>query len=99
MELYAGKKEKDSINMDFNINFEEKVKKEKKFLKKKRKGKKFEFYFDEKISKNEFDEGDDGASVSGSCSDTDKSIISSNSELDNELEFGKDYSNERNEII
>ena len=99
VELYAGKKEKDSINMDFNINFEEKVKKEKKFLKKKRKGKKFEFYFDEKISKNEFDEGDDGASVSGSCSDTDESIISSNSELDNELEFGKDYSNERNEII
>ena len=65
-------------------------------LRKKRKSKKFEFYFDEKIEKNEFDEEDDGASVSGSG---DKSVISSNSELDNELIFGKDYTHEKNENI
>ena len=33
--LYAGKKEKDNINVEFNINFEEKVEKEKKFFEKK----------------------------------------------------------------
>ena len=38
-------------------------------------------------------------SASGSCSDTDKSFMSSNRELDNELEFGKDYSNEKNENV
>ena len=96
VELYAGKKEKDCNEIQFDFNFEEKIKKEKKFLRKKRKSKKFEFYFDEKIEKNEFDEEDDGASISGSG---DKSVISSNSELDNELIFGKDYTHEKNENI
>ena len=64
--------------MEFNINFIENVKKEKNFWKK-RKGKKFEIYFDEKISKNWFDEEDNGVSGTGSCSDKDKIFISSNS--------------------
>ena len=53
--------------------------KKKKNFWKKRKGKKFEIYFDEKISKNWFDEEDDGVSGTGSCSDKDKVFISSNS--------------------
>ena len=99
VELYAGKKGKENNEVEFRFDYEEKVKKEKKFLKKKRKGKKLEFYFNEKVSKNEFEEEDDVASMSGSCSDMDKSFISSNSELDNELIFGKDYTQEKNENI
>ena len=93
--LFAGK----SINGDneikikFNFNDKSKEKKEKLFLKKKRKSKN-EFYFSEKCEKNEFEEEEyEYEYGSGSGSDLDKSIISSCSDLNEEIIFGKNHLN------
>ena len=93
--LYAGKKKE---NDDYKIDFinEEKEKKKIEFLKKKRKAKNMEFYLDKdlnekNIMENDFmeeDEADFG-------SDLDKSAISSSSELNDELTFGKNYLGEK----
>ena len=91
VELYAGKNEKDNKELNFDFKFNEK---EKKFLRRKRKAKSLEFYFNEK---NEFDEEDEYEY--GSSSDVDKSVISSSSELNEELIFGKNYISEKNEIL
>ena len=93
--LYAGKKNESN---DFDINFlkEEKEKKNKiEFLKKKRKAKNLEFYLDkdfmDKNTENDFMEDDDMELGS----DLDKSAISSSSELNDELIFGKNYLGEK----
>ena len=103
--LYAGKKAEDNneTKLEFNINNndnndieEEDVKKGKQFLKRKRKAKKFELYFKDKNDKNEneFVEEDDDECDYVDSSDVDKSIISSSSELNSELIFGKNHLNE-----
>jgi hypothetical protein len=93
--LYAGKKNESN---DFDINFlkEEKEKKNKiEFLKKKRKAKNLEFYLDkdflDKNTENDFMEDEDMELGS----DLDKSAISSSSELNDELIFGKNYLGEK----
>ena len=98
VDLYARKNDKDKstdINkIKINCNIDVKEKKEKIFLNKKRKTKNLDFYFNEK---NEFQEEEEYDFISGS--DLDKSVISSSSELNEELVFGKDYNNKRNETI
>jgi ubiquitin-conjugating enzyme E2 H len=101
VDLYARKNDKDKI-IDINknkIDFDicDKEKKEKIFLKKKRKAKNIDFYCDKNIKKNEFEEEEEYDFESGS--DLDKSVISSSSELNEELVFGKNYNNIRNETI
>ena len=95
--LYAGKNNVNPIDIKIDINNNDKEKKEKRFLKKKRKGKNFDFYLNQKFEKNEF--GEDEEFEEGNASDLDKSIISSSSELNEELIFGKDYTNEKNKDI
>ena len=90
--LYAGKKKDSEVSFEFNINGKEKEKTEKLFLKRKRKGKNFEYYFNDKIEKNEFGEEEEDAEIENE-SDTDKSMISSYSELNEELLFGKNHTN------
>ena len=96
VDLYARKNDKDKIinKIAINFNINDKEKKEKIFLNKKRKSKNIDFYFNEKIEKNEFEEEEEYDFVSGS--DLDKSVISSSSELNEELVFGKNYNNKRN---
>ena len=65
------------------------------FLKKKRKAKNLDYYLKEKFGKNELREEDEYDYASGS--DLDKSIISSSSELNEEIVFGKNFSNKNNE--
>ena len=99
--LYAGKKANDdnipnNINDDGNeiqLGLNLKQKKEKKFLNRKRKAKNLEFYFDEKDGKNEFQEEEEYMYEDCFGSDLDKSIVSSSSELNDELVFGKNYIN------
>ncbi len=88
VELYAGKNDKNNNDneLKFDFKFNDKEKKEKKLLRRKRKAKSLEFYFNEK---NEFEEEDEYEDGSGS--DIDKSVISSSSELNDELIFGKNY--------
>jgi ubiquitin-conjugating enzyme E2 H len=94
--LYAGIIKEDNIGNDLNFNIKEKEKSEKQFLKKKRKGKNFEYYLNDKVEKNEFeDEEEDGEFQNGS--DNDKSVISSFSLLNDELIFGKDHLDSINE--
>ena len=96
VELYARKSDKDNNEFKFDFKFNEKEKKEKKLLRRKRKAKSLEFYFNEK---NEFEEEDECEYEYGSGSDMDKSVISSSSELNDELVFGKNYTAGNNEII
>lgn len=94
--LFAGKKNE---KKDYEINLikEEKEKNKKiEFLKRKRKAKNLEFYFDkdfwDKNIENDFMEED----MEGDWgSDLDKSGISSTSELNDELIFGKNHSSEK----
>ena len=94
--LYAGKK---TESKDFEINlFKEEKEKNKKieFLKKKRKAKSLEFYYDKDFNDknmidNDFMEEED----MDIGSDLDKSGISSSSELNDELVFGKNYLGEK----
>ena len=93
--LYAGKKN-DNNNFDINFIKEEKEKKNKiEFLKKKRKAKNLEFYLDkdfmDKNIENDFMEDDDMELGS----DLDKSAISSSSELNDDIVFGKNYLGEK----
>ena len=92
--LYASKKGKENRLNDGEkekeMGLNNKIKNEKIFLKRKRKSKNLEFYFDNK-DKNEFLEEDDFEFEGWSWSDLDKSVISSCSELNDELIFGKDY--------
>ena len=95
MVLYAGKK---TESKDFEINlFKEEKEKNKKieFLKKKRKAKNLEFYLDkdfmDKNTENDFMEDDDMELGS----DLDKSAISSSSELNDDIVFGKNYLGEK----
>ena len=92
--LYAGKK---AGSTDIEINLENEKPKKIEFLKRKRRAKRLEFYYDKEfidknIIENEFMEeeldGDMG-------SDLDKSGISSSSELNDELAFGKNYLGEK----
>ena len=92
--LYAGKK---AGSTDIEINLENEKPKKIEFLKRKRRAKRLEFYYDKEfidknIIENEFMEeeldGDMG-------SDLDKSGISSSSELNDELTFGKNYLGEK----
>jgi ubiquitin-conjugating enzyme E2 H len=82
--LYAGKKDKEFENKELNLtlnNFSE-TSNHKMFLKKKRRRKNVEFY----LEKNSFDEEEDLFESS-----LDKSGISSASEINDELIFGKNY--------
>ena len=94
MVLYAGgKKEK-----NFGINLDVGVPKKIEFLKRKRKTKHLEFYsekdFNEKNGiENDFMEEEELDGDMGS--DLDKSGISSSSELNEELIFGKNYIGEK----
>lgn len=87
--LYAGKGNNNEIKIELNINNKEKDKKEIHFLKRKRKSLNM-LDFNEKLDKNEFGE-EEYENMSGS--DEDKSVISSISELSEELEFGKNHLN------
>ena len=92
--LFAGKNINDDneIKIEFNFNDKGKEKKEKQLLKRKRKSTS-ELYFNEKCEKIEYEEEE---YEYGSGSDLDKSVISSFSELNEELIFGKDHLNEVN---
>ena len=87
--LYAGKGNNNEIKIELNYNNKEKDKKEIHFLKRKRKSLNM-LDFNEKLDKNEFGE-EEYENMSGS--DEDKSVISSISELSEELEFGKNHFN------
>ena len=95
--LYARENNLNPIDIKIDINRNGKEKNEKKFLKKKRNGKNFDLYFNEKLEKNEFGEEDEFEEGSGS--DLDRSMISSSSELNDELIFGRDYTNKKNNDI
>ena len=87
--LYAGKKAGSS---DIEINLENEKPKKIEFLKRKRRAKRLEFYYDKEfndknIIENEFMEEEELDGDMGS--DLDKSGISSSSELNDELAFGK----------
>ena len=89
--LYAGKKAGSS---DIEINLENEKPKKIEFLKRKRRAKRLEFYYDKEfndknIIENEFMEEEELDGDMGS--DLDKSGISSSSELNDELAFGKNY--------
>ena len=83
---------KDEKNLE--INFEEDKPKKIEFLKRKRKTKSLEFYYDkefcEKNNENDFMEEEEDMG-----SDLDKSGISSSSELNDDLVFGKNYLGEK----
>ena len=89
--LYAGKK---AGSKDIEINLENEKPKKIEFLKRKRRAKRLEFYYDKEfndknIIENEFMEEEELDGDMGS--DLDKSGISSSSELNDELAFGKNY--------
>jgi ubiquitin-conjugating enzyme E2 H len=89
--LYAGKK---AGSTDIEINLENEKPKKIEFLKRKRRAKRLEFYYDKEfidknIIENEFMEEEELDGDMGS--DLDKSGISSSSELNDELAFGKNY--------
>lgn len=93
--LYAGKK---AGNTDIEINLENEKPKKIEFLKRKRRAKRLEFYYDKEfidknIIENEFMEEEELDGDMGS--DLDKSGISSSSELNDELAFGKNYLGEK----
>ena len=93
--LYAGKKAGSS---DIEINLENEKPKKIEFLKRKRRAKRLEFYYDKEfidknIIENEFMEEEELDGDMGS--DLDKSGISSSSELNDELAFGKNYLGEK----
>lgn len=89
--LYAGKK---AGSTDIEINLENEKPKKIEFLKRKRRAKRLGFYYDKEfidknIIENEFMEEEELDGDMGS--DLDKSGISSSSELNDELAFGKNY--------
>ena len=93
--LYAGKK---AGSTDIEINLENEKPKKIEFLKRKRRAKRLEFYYDKEfidknIMENEFMEEEELDGDMGS--DLDKSGISSSSELNDELAFGKNYLGEK----
>ena len=93
--LYAGKKAGSS---DIEINLENEKPKKIEFLKRKRRAKRLEFYYDKEfndknIIENEFMEEEELDGDMGS--DLDNSGISSSSELNDELAFGKNYLGEK----
>ena len=93
--LYAGKK---AGSTDIEINLENEKPKKIEFLKRKRRAKRLEFYYDKEfndknIIENEFMEEEELDGDMGS--DLDKSGISSFSELNDELAFGKNYLGEK----
>lgn len=93
--LYAGKK---AGSTDIEINLENEKPKKIEFLKRKRRAKRLEFYYDKEfndknIIENEFMEEEELDGDMGS--DLDKSGISSSSELNDELAFGKNYLGEK----
>ena len=93
--LYAGKK---AGSKDIEINLENEKPKKIEFLKRKRRAKRLEFYYDKEfndknIIENEFMEEEELDGDMGS--DLDKSGISSSSELNDELAFGKNYLGEK----
>ena len=93
--LYAGKK---VGSTDIEINLENEKPKKIEFLKRKRRAKRLEFYYDKEfidknIIENEFMEEEELDGDMGS--DLDKSGISSSSELNDELAFGKNYLGEK----
>jgi ubiquitin-conjugating enzyme E2 H len=93
--LYAGKK---AGSTDIEINLENEKPKKIEFLKRKRRAKRLEFYYDKEfndknIIENEFIEEEELDGDMGS--DLDKSGISSSSELNDELAFGKNYLGEK----
>ena len=93
--LYAGKK---AGSTDIEINLENEKPKKIEFLKRKRRAKRLEFYYDKEfidknIIENEFMEEEELDGDFGS--DLDKSGISSSSELNDELAFGKNYLGEK----
>ena len=93
--LYAGKK---AGGTDIEINLENEKPKKIEFLKRKRRAKRLEFYYDKEfndknIIENEFMEEEELDGDMGS--DLDKSGISSSSELNDELAFGKNYLGEK----
>ena len=93
--LYAGKK---AGSTDIEINLENEKPKKIEFLKRKRRAKRLEFYYDKEfndknIIENEFMEEEELDGDIGS--DLDKSGISSSSELNDELAFGKNYLGEK----
>jgi ubiquitin-conjugating enzyme E2 H len=93
--LYAGKK---AGSTDIEINLENEKPKKIEFLKRKRRVKRLEFYYDKEfndknIIENEFMEEEELDGDMGS--DLDKSGISSSSELNDELAFGKNYLGEK----
>ena len=80
--------------VDIEINLENEKPKKIEFLKRKRRAKRLEFYYDKEfndknIIENEFMEEEELDGDMGS--DLDKSGISSSSELNDELAFGKNY--------
>ena len=93
--LYAGKK---AGSTDIEINLENEKPKKIEFLKRKRRAKRLEFYYDKEfndknIIENEFMEEEELDGDMGS--DLDKIGISSSSELNDELAFGKNYLGEK----
>jgi ubiquitin-conjugating enzyme E2 H len=93
--LYAGKK---AGSTDIEINLENEKPKKIEFLKRKRRAKRLEFYYDKEfidknIIENEFMEEEELDGDMGS--DLDISGISSSSELNDELAFGKNYLGEK----
>ena len=93
--LYAGKK---AGSTDIEINLENEKPKKIEFLKRKGRAKGLEFYYDKEfidknIIENEFMEEEELDGDMGS--DLDKSGISSSSELNDELAFGKNYLGEK----
>ena len=93
--LYAGKK---AGSTDIEINLENEKPKKIEFLKRKRRAKRLEFYYDKEfndknIIENEFMEEEELDGDMGS--DLDNSGISSSSELNDELAFGKNYLGEK----
>ena len=96
--LYAGKKIENE-NFDINLKIEDNDKSKKiQFLRKKRKPKNLELYFDkdalEKNDDNNYFMEDEEMDVD-MMSDLDKSEISSSSELNEEIVFGKNYLGEK----
>ena len=96
--MYAGKKNEKNESKEYDMNFikEEKEKKKVEFLKRKRKAKHLDFYFDkdflDKNIENDFLEEEENEYMG---SDLDKSMISSSSDINDELNFGKNYSGEK----
>ena len=93
--LDAGKK---AGSTDIEINLENEKPKKIEFLKRKRRAKRLEFYYDKEfndknIIENEFMEEEELDGDMGS--DLDKIGISSSSELNDELAFGKNYLGEK----